>query len=449
MKLRLLVPVAIVASVSLIGLAGCQAATPAPASSAAAASTAVLPVDSNPIVNASTAPGLTIVSAAEKLGAIRIGALAAGIAYLIWLPLLGGRGGQAPVFYSLFIAVAARLTLRLPELARHRAIGAMVANGIGACLLAGVAIQLKPTAAFEGAFFGLAHVYWLLRARGLAVGAGAGLLLATIGLAPTLAVAAGYHALGPAPFEAWWFANVTSIFLRPGYPASDLAMRLLGIAAQLSPLVLCAAIGWRRRRFRLVEERLLAFGWLGAAVVGFLAIGTFFDHYALPLVAPLAVTGAVALGRMPRVLIGTLGLALLLMIVERAFVPNDRDGAREVARIVAANSRDGCPWVFIGDTATYSLSRACLPTPYAFPNFLAYTTEAGAVGIDEAAEVRRILASRPPVIVGSTRRLAIWNPRTTAMLQDALARDYRPVFSTKRANYRTVVLLRRDLSFRR
>ena len=65
MKLRLLIPVALVASVSLLGLAGCQTATPAPASSQGA-TTVVLPVDSNPIVNASTAPGLTIVSAAAE-----------------------------------------------------------------------------------------------------------------------------------------------------------------------------------------------------------------------------------------------------------------------------------------------------------------------------------------------------------------------------------------------
>lgn len=73
MNLRMLIPAALVASISVIGLAGCQAAAPAPtpASSQAAAgtgssTTAVLPVNSNPIVNASSAPGLTIVSAAVE-----------------------------------------------------------------------------------------------------------------------------------------------------------------------------------------------------------------------------------------------------------------------------------------------------------------------------------------------------------------------------------------------
>lgn len=69
MKFRLLVPVALVASLSVIGLAGCQAATPTtapPASGTGTSAGAVLPVNSNPIVNPSTVPGLTIVSAAAE-----------------------------------------------------------------------------------------------------------------------------------------------------------------------------------------------------------------------------------------------------------------------------------------------------------------------------------------------------------------------------------------------
>lgn len=63
MKLRLLVSVALVVSLSVLALAGCQVTAPPPASSQGVV---VLPVDSNPIVNTSTAPGLTIVSAAAE-----------------------------------------------------------------------------------------------------------------------------------------------------------------------------------------------------------------------------------------------------------------------------------------------------------------------------------------------------------------------------------------------
>lgn len=69
MKPGLLVPIALVVALSVAALAGCQAATPTPAGSSAgsgSSTTAVLPVNSNPIVNTSTAPGLTIVSAAAE-----------------------------------------------------------------------------------------------------------------------------------------------------------------------------------------------------------------------------------------------------------------------------------------------------------------------------------------------------------------------------------------------
>jgi len=115
--------------------------------------------------------------------------------------------------------------------------------------------------------------------------------------------------------------------------------------------------------------------------------------------------------------------------------------------VVKANSAGGCPYVFIGDTITYELAHACLPTAYAFPNMLAYATEQGATGIDEAAEVRRILAKRPPIIVTSDRKLDIWNRGSLAALKRALT-DYRPVFTAPRAGYRTIVYLRRDLPFR-
>ncbi|WP_309620324.1 hypothetical protein [Salinibacterium sp.] len=69
MKLRLLIPAILAASLSVVGLAGCQAAAPPPAGSqapTAASAGGVLPVSTNPIVNASTTPGLTIVLAAAE-----------------------------------------------------------------------------------------------------------------------------------------------------------------------------------------------------------------------------------------------------------------------------------------------------------------------------------------------------------------------------------------------
>ena len=388
---------------------------------------------------------LLVAKGGRMLGASRGGAVAAGIAYLILLDLLGGRGGQAPVFYNLPMTVAGLLTLRLPDLARRRAQGEIVANGLIACLLAGLAIQIKYTAAVEGAFFGAAHIWFLIRARAhwpVVVAAATGWTMA--GLGPTAIVIGWYAAHGL--FATFWFANFASIGLRAGYPADQLAMRLLGIGAQLSPLVAGVILGWRWRpdgaRFGV------ALGWLAAAIGGFAAIGTFFDHYALPLIAPLAIPAAVAMGRSARLAIATLALGFGLFVIEGVVRPDDAPGARAVVKIVAANDRGQCPYVFIGDTITYRLADACLPTAYAFPNFLAYTTEQGAMGIDEAAEVRRILARRPPLIITSDRTLTIWNSQSLAEVNRAIASDYRRVLTVPRSDWHTIVYLRRDLSLR-
>ena len=248
---------------------------------------------------------LLVAKGGRMLGASRGGAVTAGIAYLIMLELLGGRGGQAPVFYNLPMTFAGLLTLRLPDLAQRRAHDAIIANGLAACLLAGLAIQIKYTAAVEGAFFGTAHLWFLIRARARWPLVGVATLgWAAAGLGPTALVLGWYAEHGL--FAPFWFANFASIGLRAGYPVGQLAMRMLGIGAQLSPLVAGVILGWR---WRSDSARFgVAFGWLAAAVIGFVAIGTFFDHYALPLIAPLAISAAVAMGRSGRLAIRNIGI---------------------------------------------------------------------------------------------------------------------------------------------
>ena len=396
-----------------------------------------------------TATAWLVQRAARRIGATPVAALAAGAAYLIWLPLLSGRAGQSPVFFNLFITGAAVLTLRLPELAARRAISAIIANGAAVCLLAGLAIQTKYTPAIEGAFFGLAHLWYLRRARGrwplIAVAA---LLWMMLGLAPTIIPVALYALRGPAAFQAFWFANFASFLLRSSYayPPDLIARRLLGITAQLLPFAICAMLTWRVRPRS--EATRLVFAWLIAALLGFAVLGTYFDHYALPLVAPLAIAAAPTFGRLPRTMIATLGAGALLFAIEALIRPSDTEGAYSIAHVVEANSGGECPYVFIGDSITYHLAHSCLPTAYAFPSTLAYAPEQGAAGIDAAAEVRRIIAKRPPVIVSGSRPLAAWNAQSLAIVSAALAADYRPVFSAPRNDYRTIVYLRRDLPFR-
>lgn len=388
--------------------------------------------------------------AARLLGADAGGALVAGAAYLVWLPMLSGRAGQAAVFFDLFMAVGAVLTLRLPALARAGDARAIVWSGAGACLLAGLGIQTKYTPAVEGAMFGIAHLYYLRRAgAGPGAIAAAGALWLLLGLAPTLAAIGFYRHLGPAALDAFWYDNFTSIFARSGYsyPAGLTARRLLGIFAQLLLLAICAGVTIRRDRAR--EEVHVAAAWMAAALVPFVLLGVYFDHYALPLLPPLLTLAAPTFARRRRIALGIVAAGLTVVAIEAAIRPNDVPGVRTLAHVVEANSGGACPYVFIGDAIVYHLAHACTPTAYAFPSTLAYAPERGATGIDEAAEVRRILARRPPVIVTASRPLAEWNVASHAAVAAALARGYRPVFATPRHDYRAIVYLRRDRPFRR
>ncbi|WP_242137062.1 hypothetical protein [Sphingomonas sp. TREG-RG-20F-R18-01] len=389
-----------------------------------------------------------IARCAQRLGAAPAGGVLAGAAYLIWLPMLSGRAGQAGVFFNLFVALGALLMLSLPARARQGQVGAIVASGAVACLFAGVAIQTKYTPAVEGAWFGIVHLWFLRRAGArnpMMVAAGA--LWLFLGLLPTLAAVAVYAARGTAALDAFWYANFTSIFHRSAYsyPTDLILRRLAGITAQLLPLAACAALALRADP-RRVELR-LAVGWMVAALVPFVVLGVFFDHYALPLLPPLLTLAAPVLGRHRRVALGIVAAGLTVFSVEAAIRPDDEAGVRTLAGVVKANSGGGCPYVFIGDAVVYHLAEACLPTPYAFPSTLAYAPEKGATGIDEAAEVRRIMAKRPPVVVTASEPLAEWNPASHAAIERALAADYRPVFSVPRGRYRAIVYLRSDRRF--
>lgn len=389
-----------------------------------------------------------VAAAGIRLGANRAAALVAGAAYILWLSLLSGRGGQSPVFYNLFVAAAGVLTLRLPALAAASNRRGIVANGAAACLLAGLAIQTKYTPVVEGAFFGLVHLFYLRRA-GAGVGgiAGAALLWALLGVLPTAAIAMDYWRRGPEVFAAFWFSNFGSIALRKGYPAAKIVGRLAGTSAQLLPFAVCAVVTWRQQP--RTPQRLIAFGWLAAALVAFAMIGAFFDHYALPLLVPLAMIAAPALSGRRGGAVALIGYGLILFAARVVFVPTDAASARAVAQVMRANDRGGCPYVFAGDAILYHLADACIPTAYAFPSTLAYEPERGASGADEVAEVGRILAGRPPVIVTMDEPMAPWNRQTQAMMTATLARDYRQVLAAPREDAHLLVYLRRDLPLRR
>lgn len=350
----------------------------------------------------------------------RLGALLAGTLYLIMLPLFAGGGGQAPVFYNLFVALAALTVFaRLPQLRAGR-IGAAE---FAAMASAGFAITFKQTAACEGAFLGCVVLWQLHRggvsaARLLRLGAG----LALAGAAPMLAFAAGYALLGH--FGEFWHALVTSNLTKTYDPGNDAARRIGALAIVASPLLLPAAAALLfplRREGRPLSRPLLA-GWLASAVAGVALIPNFIDHYMLPLVLPLAVTAAPALEWRKLGPAYALFAAIFALAAGPSLKFAERRASREAMAAIVAEirARDPQPRLFVyqGPTYLYALLRSYPPTPLIFPVHLFHRPERNTSHLATAGEVRKVLAWRPTVVVQShafpRRQL---NPETAALVE--------------------------------
>ncbi len=332
-----------------------------------------------------------IVRLAVRAGWTR-GAVPGGIAYIVWIDLAEGQGGQAPIFFNLLVIGAAALAMGSG--------GARAQRMVPAMLLVGLALQVKYSVVFEGAYFGLWAMAQRWRADRRVVPVLAhGAVLAIVALLPTLAVAAWYAHAGQ--FDAFAFANFRSILLRRPDGLAEQAGNFAGAAAILSPLVALAVIGFRSSE--RTPARIFLFGWAAAALVGLIAFGSWFDHYTLPAMVPLAICAAGPLGDHPRIRRWAVPLLILVAIGGQGLLIGKRLGrgtpTQFVALAQAVGRGPGCLWVQSGSTMLYAFTDRCAVSAYVFPSHLGRMREQGAVGVDQMAEVRRILAAEPAVIV--------------------------------------------------
>ncbi|MCT2399379.1 glycosyltransferase family 39 protein [Novosphingobium mangrovi (ex Huang et al. 2023)] len=377
----------------------------------------------------SVATAMVIARMARMIAPER-GAMLAGLAYLLYQPTFNVALGQSPVFYNLPVALAALAVVHASLRAGDER---LTANGCGAMLLLGLAMQIKYTAMFEGIGLGL-----LLLARALADGwrperlVGTSLLWIGMALAPTFAVLAGYALAGHA--EAFVQANFLSIFGRRNDWADagaqiskeTLAMMPFALAILLAP----RRIGLSGGNAPLALRPLRV--WALFSLGGFLMVPPWYDHYLGPLLVPLSVLAAPALGHARpggrwygRLL---LGLGAIGAALAPAFQVRERGTAAEFAdatALVRAELHGRCLYIYEGDTALYRTSEACIPTRFAFPSHLDAMNEAGALGTDPVAEVRRIMASHPGVVVmAESGRPNLPNLATRALMHQALTRGY-------------------------
>ncbi|WP_294202942.1 hypothetical protein [uncultured Sphingomonas sp.] len=333
-----------------------------------------------------------IAQMAERLG-WGAGATAAGIAYILWLDLLGGQGGQAPVFYNLLMIGAACAILESDRRGKR-------SLGLAAMALVGLVLQIKYSAVFEGMVFGL----WLLvaewrRSRSVVALILYGAALVAVSLAPTALAAGVYAAIGQ--WDAFLYANFLSIFHRNPDPIGELAGNLGQMILILSPIATLAVLGLKRAEHD--RERTFLAIWLAAAIIGVLIFRPWFDHYGLPILLPASTAAAAMLGReawrrrqTPALLL-TVALAGQIVLLS---LRHERGDATEFAALSQAVGKGpGCLYVYSGSTMLYVATQRCALSRWIVPAHLSRAREAGATGVDQDAEIARILSQHPAVVV--------------------------------------------------
>jgi hypothetical protein len=408
------------------------------------------------------ATGFVIARIASRFADARA-SLAAGIVYLLFLGIYGGDAGQSPVFYNLLVALAALCVVRAIERPGFdRRASALIAL---ATTLMGVAMQIKYTAMFEGAFFGLAMMWRMSRTpiSRLYVALDA-LLWLSLALAPTALCWLAYVLLGhDAEFR---YANFASIFLRQHEGFSIVFGRLLGMMGKLVPLLIAVALGgWPQRGAERsyhadgdAVHRFVA-GWGIAAAAGYLIFGSYYDHYTLPLLVPLSILAAPTLGASGATLAilwqgrrYAVPFAAFLIVygtgMTIATLAHNRreNGTGEQVDAIAAFIRPhltNCLYVYDGESALYRLTQSCLPTRWPFPPHLNNERENGAVGIDPLTETKHIMAAKPAVVVSSERPQSKMNSATWDFVQSELRKDYIPAREWRVGGDFRVVYLRK------
>ncbi|WP_323982091.1 hypothetical protein [Novosphingobium aureum] len=369
---------------------------------------------------------LTIAALAQCWCSAR-GALLAGAAYLLWLETFQGFGGQSPIFYNLFMALGALLTFTARGALRE---GRVTLASLGAMLLAGLAITIKTTAVFEACYMGLACAIQLWRAP-LPARARIGRIgvLALTGAAPMLAISLGYALAGY--WNIYWHAMVTSNLAKPSSPATA-AIRATILFMRIAPLLICLTmalpvLAGPSRRFVL--------GWIGAALIGLLAVPAFHLHYALPLLVPLCVAAAAFFQHRLAGPLALLAMACLTLpgsrVIDFSHARRSRAAMEQlVAAVERGMDRDARVPLFIydGPPQLYALTCSAYPSPLVFPAHLEHAIEKDVSHLSTRAEVARVLALTPAVVITSPEpREKPVNAETLALVNDYVHANCQPI----------------------
>lgn len=330
-------------------------------------------------------------------------AMLSGVAYLALLSRFEGDNLEAGVFFNtLTIASAWLLVSRFDFLRQGRIDGPLVLG----FLCAGLAIAIKQTVAFEGALFGLTAIALLWRGGcppiGIVWRAG---LLALAGALPMLATGLFYWTDGH--FPELWNAMVTSNFSR-GYADPEIRVkRIFTMAGMLGIPFVFSGIGLQALRGSpdgtKAVVRLVAL-WALVALALIFSFPNIYVHYAQSALPPLSILCAGYFAHRRPVWPGLVAVVGLSLVLAGTFHLKDRWRARPAAEALVDHVQLVTPGkrllVWGAPNYLYSKIGADPVSPLAFSPHLYEGREW--TGLDEAREVRRILAAKPETVVAQT-----------------------------------------------
>jgi 4-amino-4-deoxy-L-arabinose transferase-like glycosyltransferase len=324
---------------------------------------------------------------------------------------------------------------------------------LGAGLLLGIALLIKEPLAIDVGV-ALAWIAWHARQRTANVAiAFAAMLLPALVTAGIYASAGSLGLLVDATISATFrHAAIAARLLAP----TDFWRRaiLAFLPASLLPLVVVSASHEARARLSARRFAIAAVaGWLALDLVAFARIHEYFEHQLIPAMLPASLLVAIVVTlEFERVQsAGAAVLLALLAIAGHAVGPDSRaieiiaqrvahhdaaagDETTELARVLdAQHPADGKLFVVDDVPLFYVLAKVRTPTRYAFSPFLYDARLRAVAGVDTLAEMRRVFATAPTVVM---RDAGIQEDTATRNVIDSgLRAAYREIYHV---NHRTI-----------
>jgi len=389
------------------------------------------------------AGGWALYGLVRGAGGPRMLGLAAGVLFIAHTVLLYGLATNTELLFGPFVIAAMAIGVR----GAVRALDQGVPPGwrdlalMGG--LIGLGFSIKPVVTPEGCLAFALLTFPALWRRVLPPGRFAAMAAAyaVLALLPTVLFALAYAARGELA------AFIDGSFLAPWRYATERVGATVALQrVQTAVLILfwpfllatIALAHWGIQRGAVGRLARLCLLWFAVVSIAIIGPGFFYQHYFLLWLPPLAVLAGLGAWRLARLAsprrVGAVFVALILMVAAEAWrqeaagrlerglwVP---DPVVEVAKAIRARLKPG-ESIFIVNyhPVVYGLTDAALPTRFIFPAHLTggFTEVAD---IDTAAELRRVLATKPRFVVVDRGWWPQVGPAAAAILDEVLPRDF-------------------------